>query len=189
MIKNELHVVKAQLADSSRKLADLTANMVYENPSLLKPLLEIAWYEAEPLSQRASRVVSICSGNYPEMIIPYVSEVIQKLSIQKSEGSRRNFLKIFADGNFKIKSKEKGLLMNSCFGFLTGNYSVAVKVYSMEILYKLSVDLPEIQRELYEVLNNQKEESSAGYKSRAQKILKRINQNLRRQRSKNSPDH
>jgi len=169
-----LSKVKEQLSDSSKAIADLTSNMVYEEPGLLKPLLDISWNDKEPWSQRASRVVSICCCKFPDLAKPYVSDIIRKLPVQKSEGARRNFLKFFTQGKVRLKSRDKSILLNACFDFLTGHYSVAVKVYSLDILYILSRDLPDIQRELYEIIMDQMEDSSAGYKSHATKILKKL---------------
>jgi hypothetical protein len=171
---DDLSALKTHLADSGRKLADLTAGMVYEKPSLLKSLLELTWLDQEPWSQRASRIISICSENSPELILPHVSEVIRKLCKFKSEGARRNFLKILMVLDLKLNSRDKTALLNACFDFLTGNYSVSVKVYSMDIIYKLSIDIPELQHELTEILTNQNGNISAGYKSRSLKIIKKI---------------
>lgn len=173
----DFSAVKAQLSDASRKLADLTASMVYENPGLLKSFIDLAWRDEEPWSHRSSRVVSICCCNFPKMLEPFASEVIKNLVVKKSEGSRRNFLKIFSSADVRLKPRDRLLLMNSCFDFLSGNYSIAVKVYSMDILLKLSGTIPEIRKELYLVITDQWDDSSIGFKSHARKILKKLEKN------------
>jgi hypothetical protein len=166
--------VKAQLSDSSKKLAFLTAQITIDNPSLIEPLLEVSWNSTEPWCQRASRVVCICSCRYPEMIRPYISLIISRLEKQHSEGARRNFLKIFLEVPLKLAQKDKLTLLDACFTFLAGSYSVGVKAYSMDILYRLSLGFPEIQRELYAVIEDQIEDSSAGFKSRGNRILQKL---------------
>jgi len=166
--------VKQHLADSSKALADLTANMVYDEPSLLNPLIEVAWLDQEPISQRASRVVSICCCRFPELLKPYVSSIVENLKELKSEGPIRNFLKIFAEVPVKLTNRNKSILLNLCFDYLSKACAVSLKVYSMEILFKLSEDIPEIRRELYHLIEEQVPESSAGFKSRGNKILKKL---------------
>ena len=166
--------IREQLADSSRLLADLTASMVYDNPDLLKPLVEVSFQDSGPLPQRASRVVSICCCRFPELFRPYCSDVIRKLKDLHSEGARRNFLMILAEAPVKLTKKDKSLLVNLGFDFLTGNFSIAVKVYSMEILYKLSLEMPEIGVELSNLIEDSLAESSPGYISRGKKILKKL---------------
>jgi hypothetical protein len=170
----DLSSVQAQLSDSSRAIADITANMVYEDTELLKVLFDLSWADKEPWSMRASRVVSICCCRFPELAKPYVSDIISRLLLQKSESARRNFLKIFSDTDIKLKNRDKSLLLNACFDLLSRRYSIAVRAYSMNILYRLSIDLPDIQKELYEVLSNEMEEYSVGMKSLAKKILKKL---------------
>ncbi len=128
--------IKLQLADSSKALAYLTANMVFDNPAILKSLLEVTWQDQEPWAQRASRIVSICCCRFPELLKPYVSFVLAKMGKVKSEGTRRNLLKIFMEVPVPLNQKEKARLLNLCFDHLTGSYSVSVKVYSMDVLYK-----------------------------------------------------
>ncbi|MBN1791548.1 MAG: hypothetical protein JW830_13690 [Bacteroidales bacterium] len=166
--------IRAQLSDSSRLLADLTASMVYDNPALLKPLIELSCGDSGPLPQRASRVVSICCCRFPELFKPYCSDVIRNLESLRSEGARRNFLLILAEAPVKLTKKDKSLLINLGFDFMTGNFSIAVKVYSMEILYKLSLEMPDIGVELSNLIENSLADSSPGYQSRGMKILKKL---------------
>lgn len=166
--------IREQLSDSSRLLADLTASMVYDNSALLKPLIELSYGDSGPLPQRASRVVSICCCRFPELFKPYCSDVIGNLESLHSEGARRNFLLILAETPVKLTKKDKSLLVNLGFDFMTGNFSIAVKVYSMEILYKLSLEMPEIGVELSNLIENNLADSSPGYQSRGKKILKKL---------------
>ncbi len=169
-----LQQVKEHLGDSSKKLADLTVNMIIDNPLLIEPLLEISCTESGPLSQRASRVLSIYFCRFPEMLKPYVSRIITELSKLKSEGSLRNFLKIFSEIPLSLGNKNKSILLNLCFDYLSGNCSIAVKAYSMDILYRFSAEIPEIKNELYHLIESQMPDFSAGLKSRGRKILKKL---------------
>jgi hypothetical protein len=166
--------IKQQLHDSSRALADLTANMVYDNPSLLKLLVEVAHREKDPMAQRASHVVSICCCRFPELFKPFSARVVRDLKSLKSEGSLRNFLKIFAETPIHLSVRNKSLLLNHCFDYLTGPYPPSIKVYSMDILYHLGHEHPEIRRELYHIIEDKLPDSSAGFKSRGQKVLRKI---------------
>lgn len=169
-----LEQVKEHLGDSSKKLADLTVNMVIDNPLLIEPLLEISCTESGPLAQRASRVLSIYFCSFPELLKPHVSRIIADLNKLKSEGSMRNFLKIFSEVPLNLSNKNKSILLNRCFDYLSENSSIAIKAYSMDILYRFSTEIPEIKNELYHLIESQMPEFSAGLKSRGKKILKRL---------------
>jgi hypothetical protein len=167
-------MIRQQLADSSRALADLTASMVYDDPSLLKPLLEVAYQDVDPWSQRASRVVSICSLAYPDMVKPYVSQIIGKMKGLQGEAPIRNFLLIFAECPVALNKKDREKLMNLAFDYLSGPYAVGIRMYSMTVLYNLSAHIPEIKPLLYQIIREQMEDASPGVRSRGNRILKQL---------------
>lgn len=173
-VQISLEKVKEHLGDSSKNLAELTANMVIDNPELIEPLLEISFTGLEPWSQRASRIVSICFCRFPEMLKPHVSRIIAHLGKLKSEGPLRNFLKIFSEVPLRLSNRNKSILLNQCFDYLAGTWSIAVKAYSMDVLYHLSTEIPEIKNELYLLIETQMPEFSVGLKSRGKKILRKL---------------
>jgi len=167
--------LKAQLADSSRKLADLTANMVYDNPELFDDLVTLALSDESPFAQRAARVLSICTLECPEIIRAHRRNIIRQLPSLRNEGVIRSLLKVYAEMPTSYLESEKSVLMNLCFDFLSSaGTPVALKVYSMEILYRMSENIPELRHELYLVIESQMPFSSAGYKSRGEKILRKL---------------
>ncbi len=174
---NEITInkLKDQLADSSRALADITANIVYENPELFGCLKDLVLSEESPYAQRAARVMAICSLQYPELFVPFRQEIAGKITRIQNEGVIRNLLMIYAEMPLAFTTKEKTVLMNLCFDFLISQAAaVSIKVYSMEILYKMVTEIPDIGKELYGIIENQMPFSSAGFKSRGKKILKKL---------------
>lgn len=162
------------LGDSSRILADITANMVYENPGLLKYLVEVALTGNDPHAHRAARVVSLCSQNFPELFRPYSRLIITRLELIQSFSVLRNLLKIYAEVPVKLTGNQKAILINHCFGYLADEKApVAVKMFSMQILNNMSDEYPDIGRELFHILADQYPSSKPGFKSRAGKIMKK----------------
>ncbi len=166
--------LKKHLCDSSRKLADLTAAMVYENPEIMDSLFSVTYNDEEPWSLRASRVIAICAINCPELIRKYIPEIINRLHTLKSESARRNLLQIFKEADIKLKSREKSRMLDLCFAFLEGNHSIGLKAYSADIIVRLSNDHPDILHELYTVLTTQTDESSHASQVRTQKMIEKI---------------
>jgi hypothetical protein len=163
---------RMQLGDSSKALSLLTANMVYDEPSLFGIFVELALKDEKYYAERASRVICICSHEFPELFRPHCSRVIAGLKNLRSEGAMRNFLKTLAEVPAKLTTKDKSILLNQCFDYLVSNgYSIAVQVFSMQILYNLSCEIPEIGEELYRILEEKMPDASAGYRSRARRII------------------
>jgi hypothetical protein len=174
--KNSVSIlrIKKLLYDSSSLTCDVLVQMVYENTLLLKPLLEISFQQEEPWCQRASRVITIAACRFPEIIKPFVTLILANLFELKSESVRRNFLKIFADVDVKLSQKEQSLLLDHCIGYLSGSYPIAVRVYSMEVLFRLSLKHPDLQKELYLIISDQMTDDSVAVKSRGKRILKKL---------------
>jgi hypothetical protein len=170
-----LDQARMQLGDSSRALSLLTAAMVYEEPSLFSVFIELALLDEKHYAERASRVICVCSQNYPELFRPHCSRIITELKNLRSEGAMRNFLKTLAEVPVKLTKRDKAILLNQCFDYLVSNdYPVAVQVFSMQILYNLSCEIPEIGEELYRILEERIPDASAGYRSRARRIMRQM---------------
>jgi hypothetical protein len=171
--------MKNHLAESSLKLALLTAHMVQEKPAILPSLLEIALKEVAPWSQRASHVMVKCNDMQPVLIYPYIKQMVKSLPHLKSEGARRNFLKIISETDYSFKEKEKSVLLGCCFDFVEGENEVGVKIFSIDILYQLSKEFPEIGKELIDLLESQLPGASPGFINRASKAIRKIQTNSR----------
>ena len=167
-----LEQARMQLGDSSRALSLLTASMVYEEPSLFTIFIELALLDEKHYAERASRVICICSHKFPELFKPHCSRVIAELKNLKNEGGMRNLLKTLAEVPVKLTKKDTSILLNQCFDYLVSNdYPIAVHVFSMQILSNLSGEIPEIGEELCRILEERMPDASAGYRSRARRIL------------------
>lgn len=170
-----LEQARMQLGDSSRALSLLTASMVYDEPSLFGIFIELALLDEKYYAERASRVVCICSHKFPELFKPHCSRVISGLKNLRSEGAMRNFLKTLAEVPVKFTKNDKSILLNQCFDYLVSNdFPIAVQVFSMQILYNLSVEIPEIGEELCRILEEKITDASAGYRSRARRIIRQM---------------
>jgi hypothetical protein len=170
-----LEQARMQLGDSSKALSLLTASMVYEDPALFGVFIELALLDEKYYAERASRVINACSGNFPELFKPHCSRVISELKNLTSEGALRNFLKTLAEVPLKFTKKDKSILLNQCFDYLvSGNFPVAVQVYGMQILYNLSLEIPEIGEELYRILEEKIPDATAGIKSRGRRIIRKM---------------
>ena len=167
--------LKDQLPDSSRAIADIAVGLVFDNPVLFKEMVGLCLSEEMPYAPRAARVVSICSLECPELFVPLRNKFISALKHLKNEGVIRSLLKIYVEIPLKLSEKEKSILLNLCFDYLVSEtMHVAIKVYSMDILFRLSAELPDIGFELYNILENNISFGSSGYKSKARKIMKAL---------------
>jgi hypothetical protein len=163
------------LADSSRKLADIAASLVLEEPERSGELTELMLEEQDPVSSRAARVLAICAEKFPELFDKQQNIIIPSLHKLKSEGVIRNVLKIAADNAINLTKKNRGILLGLCFDWI-GDLSmpVSIRVHAMQIIYNTSLHEAGIKDELISILEENYADGSMGFRSRADKILKKL---------------
>jgi hypothetical protein len=163
------------LFDSSRRTADIAVGLIGDNPEIFKKFLDFALDDKTPYAMRAARVVQLSSHQHPELIRPYLKEIIHKLPYLKSDGLRRGFLKIFTERSLDLDEESFGILADTTFNCLNNPAEKpAMKVYSMEILFRISDFYPEIKPELISTIENQLPHSTAAIKSAGKKLLRKL---------------
>jgi len=160
----------------SMKEAEWIAVSAIENPEIFNKLLEFSFSDDNKLAFRASWTLTKVCDKFPEMIMPHLGMIIESLENLGNESAMRSFLRIISLSDIeKISEKHHGLLAEHCFGLLRSGFSaIAVKAYSMEILYKLVLKYPELRNELSATISMLQPEGSAGIISRGRQILKKL---------------
>ena len=160
----------------SMQEAEWMATSAIENPAIFKKLIDYSFSSDKKLAFRASWTLTKVCDQYPEMIEPVLAAIVEKLDKLDNEGVQRCFLRIISlyDVN-RITTKHHGLLAEHCFNALRSGFSaIAIKAYSMEILYKLAVIYPELANELAVSINLLQGEESGAIQSRSKIVLKKL---------------
>jgi hypothetical protein len=164
--------LKDLLFDSSRRSADMAVSVIGNNPEIFRKFLDFAMQDNSRYAMRAARVIQIASHNYPELVRPYLKEIILRLPDLKNDGLKRGMAKILIERSFDHDEETLGILVATCFDWLMDPaQKPAIKVYSMEILYKVSQVYPEIKNELISSIEEQLPRSGTAVKSRGKQIL------------------
>lgn len=190
--KQESHIPNYPQADSiddtelqsminnmiSMKEADWIATSAIENPAIFRKLLDYSHSPDKKLAFHASWTLSKVCDKFPGIILPFLSQMVDSLGQIDNESTLRSFLRIISLTDMaEIDSRRHGLLADFCFSQLNSGLSaVAVKAYSMEILYRLSLIYPELATELSASIVNLMEDGSAGITSRGRIILKKLSE-------------
>lgn len=123
------------------------------------------------LAQRAAWSVSWAARERPEMITPYIKDLVAVLEKKDvPDAVIRNSLRVMED--IDIPEEHHGVVVNTCFNFLEKpEYPLAIKAYSMTIISKLSKYYPEIKQELRLIIEENWEHAMPAFKARGKKIL------------------
>lgn len=124
--------------------------------------------------QRAAWPVSYCVIANPALINKHWKKLIQNLKQNGVHHAvKRNTVRFLQE--LDIPEKYEGELMNICFEYAASpTEEIAVKCFSLTVLYNLSKKYPEILSELKTVIEQQLPYASPAFKSRAQKIFRQF---------------
>lgn len=164
------------LAELSKRNTEYIASVVGQNRKLFKQLIELVLSNEKTVSGRAAWVVEIIWLKYPEMIRPYIPEMIDFLPQSKFDNQKRHFLKMLATINLTELDEDRlGILIDRCFTWLEDPvYPIAVKMFSMQIIHNFIKIEPTLASELIAIIENQFDDGSPGFKNRGEKILKEL---------------
>ena len=165
------------LMEMSRRNTDMVADLVFQKPELFHDLIEIFFRNEEPVSRRAAWVVDTVSEAMPELLSPYLNRIVTSLPSLHHDGLKRHSLRMLMRS--PLPSEHMGELMNTCFDWLlSGKEAIAAKVYCMEILYRIALIEPDLKKELADSIEWRMEEESAGFRSKGERILKKLHKEL-----------
>lgn len=167
--------IEKALGDSSRRTAEVAAMAAVKDPVLFRQVFDLCFIAPYPVSMRAARVIQFCCEAEPDVFRPFFIEALEKFPESKNEGVRRSFLKICSE-NIDLKLvPEPGRLINYCFERLVDKKEpYAIRIYSMELLYKFCLIEPELKSELKSTIEFIIDEAPASIRSRGRRILKLI---------------
>lgn len=167
-----MNIREAILAEHSREQALRIATYAIQNKKQFKELMRCYMDADYRLSQRAAWSVSWAARKKPEMIQPYIGELVKRLQDDTAHPAViRNTVRVFEE--LDIPEEYHGEVMNRCFQFLESPTTpAAIKAFSMTVLCHLSKYYPEIKQELKLIIEENWDHETPAFKSRGRKILK-----------------
>jgi len=165
------------LKEHSKTHALKIANYACQSKRNFKELMDCFLDDEYSLSQRAAWSVSWAARKKPGMLSPHIKDLVSVLHRQNiHDAVIRNSVRALQEIDIPVKFH--GKVMNACFQFLeTPATPVAIKVFSLTILYNLSKKYPEIKSELRLIIEERREHETAAFRSRAKKILPKLEKN------------
>ena len=165
------------LKGNSRSYTDFVADIVEKRPELVHELWEIYLAMEEPVSRRAAWIIDTASENKPGWVEPFLPALIKKTPDFNHDGLKRHALRMISRSPFPDGLEAE--LLNIAFGWLLSpTESVAVKMYCIHILYRISATEPDILQELYDTIEFQMVDGTPGFKSIGSKMMYQIDKDI-----------
>ena len=133
-ISDELLIAQNHSREQALKISEFACS----SPAHFKTLMRCFLSNEYKLAQRAAWSVSRAAQKYPELIKPYIKDLVAQLPKKDVHNAvTRNSIRILQQ--IKIPEELHGDLMNSCFGFVESpSTPVAIKAFSLTTLFNLS---------------------------------------------------
>lgn len=164
------------LAEHSKAHTTLLTLRIVKDRKLVHELVQLFLNDDYRVVQRAARVMSNVAQQQPQLIHPYLAQIISRMGDAGIPVAvKRNVVRILQF--IPIPAEQEETVMNFCFDFLADEKeTVAVRAFSMTVLERITHRYPELRRELRLLIEDilQHREVTAGFRSRAKKTLSAI---------------
>ena len=168
-----MDVMKELLVDYSKSNTIRVAGMIGPNQESFDQLMMLFLSDAPVPASRAAWVARYCFDAYPWLVKPHISKMIRHLEKEIQNGVKRCIVYILQ--HCTIPEALEGRITETCYVLLNNaKEPVANKIFAMGILYNMIKKYPELEIELEETIRSQMPYSSPGFKSRGDKILKKL---------------
>ena len=166
--------IKEQLSHKqSKTIRDDIVHYIYEDPKRMEELMECFFTGAYRINQYASWPVGIIGQERPELIEPYLTQMIDVLESPAHDAIVRNTIRILQW--VSIPEALEGRIYDYCFQYLNDTKKpVAIRVFAMSVLTRLAMKYPELKEELIQSIERYYPDGSPGYQSRAKKEINRL---------------
>ncbi|MEW6512173.1 MAG: hypothetical protein AB1428_14575 [Bacteroidota bacterium] len=166
------------LSEHSRRQADRCARWVGRDRARFRKLMRIFLKGDGLLARRSAWVVGICADNAPDLVCPYLGQMIQRMEEPEiHDAVKRNVVRLLQF--VEIPPHLLGRVATICFGYLTSlEVPVAVKANAMTVLAKIARKRPDLARELRLVVDQQLPFAAGAIRARARQLSKILESTL-----------
>jgi hypothetical protein len=162
------------LKEHSRRQADKIIRWIGTDRRKFDQLVSLFLKGEYRVTQRAGWPLSDIAMKHPEMISKYLKPILMNLKKDKLHNAViRNSFRLLQFIN--LPKKLNGLAADISFRYFTDqSQSVAIHVFSMTALGNLCKEYPDLKNELIPLIRERLPYSTAGFRSRARKVLKQL---------------
>ncbi len=163
------------LKEHSKVQVEKIARWIGNHPGRFAQLMDLFLHDEYRVVQRAAWIISMAAEAHPAVAEVHLPAMVQRMSDNGVPVAvKRNVVRILQFVN--IPGALHGEVMNACFDLLADpQEAIAVRAFSMTVLANLAATYPDIKQELKTIVEDALQHNpSAGFRSRARKVLKTL---------------
>ena len=168
-----MNILELLQTDNSRSMANSIVDYIGKDSTRMEALMQCFFSEEKMLCQRASWPLTLIADDYPEMVLPYLPDMIKTLDKPKHNAVVRNVVRVLQ--NIDIPEDLEGEVYERCFLLLIApSEPAANRVFSMTTCVNIALKYPELKEELVATIEEHMPHASAGFRSRGKKEILRL---------------
>lgn len=167
-----MNIAKALEFEHSKQNTEHIVKYIGSDANKFDELMQLFFGEDTRIVQRSSWVLGKVGEEQPQLIHNYLPKMIALLDQPVHDAVKRNIVRIMQF--IEIPEELHGIAIDKCFSLLMNRKeSVAIRAFSITVLDNFCKQYPDLMGELISVLKSEMEYTTAAFKSRARKIIKR----------------
>ena len=161
------------MEEHSRYQSQKVVDYILAHRESINELMECFFDDDLRLCQRAAWPVGILGQQRPDIILPYLPEMLAFLDHPQHDAVIRNTVRTLQ--YIDIPENLVGEVYERCFQYLINpKYPAAIKAFSTTVLTNIAMDIPELKEELILAIEEQIPHGTSGFVNRAGKMLRRL---------------
>lgn len=168
-----MNIKEELLAEHSKKQTSKVVSFIGDSKERFAVLMHCFFSKDVTLSARAAWAMSYCGIKFSFLLTDYLECMIKNMEGNVHVAVKRNTVRVLQ--TITIPKHLTGITATVCFDLLQSpTEPIAVKAFSMTVLANICKQEPELSHELKLIIEEQLPYASAGFKSRAKKVLKKL---------------
>jgi len=143
---------------------------VAADEKLFGQLFQLIFSGDKRVSWRSCWIIDTASEDAPDLLADKLPEIIDGFLSTSNGSLKRHFTRILC--RYQIPQEYLGAIINRSFELLVPSEPTSVRVFAMQLLFNISLQVPDLKGELISVIENLTDEGgSAGFINRSGKLL------------------
>ena len=163
------------LRQNSRANCDRVRAVVIGDQSRLIELMACFFSDEVIVAQRAAMVVGDVGRHEPDLLLPWLAELVDAIENPIHQAIRRNGVRFFSELDQPIPKPLEKRLVRMCLRFVADpTEKTAPAAFAMQFVADRAGEYPSDAKKLCKALKARTLEATPGFQNRARKILKRL---------------
>lgn len=166
-----MNIEDALSREHSKKISLEIVNYIMIHPDATDQLMKCFFEKNLRICQRAAWPLGILGQQSPDLLLPYLDQMIKNLNDPPHDAVIRNTVRTWQ--YMDIPEAYQGEIFDICFNYIANpKMASAIRAFSMTVCENIAKEIPELKEELHLAINDILDHASSGVKSRAKKVLK-----------------